>query len=490
MARSLTAKLILAFVLVAAITGLVLALVFRSLNATHFDDFVLDQQSDALVTQLQIYYQENGSWDALSDAMIIGEIDPSTTTVATVPVPGGMDMGTGQGRGWQGGMGMGSGRGNMPRAGESRRLFGLADADGKVVIPVNQYRTVGDTVPTTELNQGVPITVDGQQVGTLLRVNRLPGYSTAEAVFLQRTNTTLLLAILGAILIAGLIGVLIARSLTRPLKQLTTAVERVSPGQPAPQVAVTSRDEIGELSQAFNQMSADLERSTQIRRQLTADIAHDLRTPLTVIGGYIESMRDGVLSPTPERLTLIYAEIERLKRMVGDLRTLSMADSGEISLQCQPLTPSALLEQAAALFRPLAMRKGVELTVSASETLPAIRGDEMRLMQVMENLLANALRYTPAGGNIRLSAKTTGSHVLLRVQDSGSGIPAEELPYIFERFQKGDKARTSEDDSGSGLGLAIVKALVEAHGGRVTVASTAGSGSVFTVMLPVYIPKN
>ena len=487
MTRTLTFKLIAAFVLVALITGLVLAGVFRTLNATRLDDFVLDQQTESLLTQLQTYYTQTGSWDGLREPLLLNTMG---TPSGTGPSQGmGQGLGQGMGMGGQGqgnpnagGQGMrGSGSGGM----DSRRLFGLADQKGLIVIPYGSYTQVGQAVEAADLRNGHAVVVDHETVGTLLRVQRLPVYSAAEQAFLQKTNLALLWAMIGAALAAILVGVLIARSLTRPLNQLTASVRTVGKGQPFQQVSINSHDEIGELSQAYNQMIAEIEQGTQLRKQMTADIAHDLRTPLTVIGGYIESMRDNVLQPTPERLTLINAEIERLKRMVGDLRTLSMADAGELPLQRQSVEPRELIHQAGELFRPLAEQKGVQLNIRFDEALPLLNVDETRMVQVLENLLANALRFTSSGGSITLSAVRHADQVQLSVSDTGSGIPPEELKLIFERFHKADKARTN--DAGSGLGLAIVKALVEAHGGTISAQSAPGTGSKFIVTLPAQI---
>jgi signal transduction histidine kinase len=230
-------------------------------------------------------------------------------------------------------------------------------------------------------------------------------------------------------------------------------------------------------------MSAEVVRVNRQRRQLTADIAHDLRTPLTVIAGYIESMRDGVLKPTSERMTVIYSEIERLQKLVDDLKVLSMADSGELSLHRQNLAPEELLKRAAELFSHAARRQKVGLEVQTDKDLPPIFVDEARMMQVLGNLVSNALRYTPARGKVTLGARSAGSEVVVTVTDNGSGIPADELPYIFDRFHRGDKSRHS-DNGESGLGLAIVKALVESHGGRVWAESKPGEGTIVTMSFP------
>jgi signal transduction histidine kinase len=223
--------------------------------------------------------------------------------------------------------------------------------------------------------------------------------------------------------------------------------------------------------------------ANQQRRQMTADIAHDLRTPLTVIAGYVESMRDGILKPTPERLTVIYTEIERLQQMVTDLRMLSQADAGELHLNPQPVVPRQLVERAAELFQHHAERQNVQLALKIEENLPEIEVDESRLMQVMDNLISNALHYTPESGRITLGAKKKEDTVELTIQDTGSGIPAEEIPLIFNRFHRVEKSRHAESGE-SGLGLAIVKALVEANGGQIWAESEEGKGTTMHVAFP------
>jgi signal transduction histidine kinase len=284
-------------------------------------------------------------------------------------------------------------------------------------------------------------------------------------------------------LVAVLVGIILARQLTGPLHELTKAAQNITQGHLEQQVRVKSNDEIGQLATAFNRMSQEVARVNQLRRQMTADIAHDLRTPLTVISGYIESMRDGVLKPTPQRLELIYSEIERLQNLVGDLRMLSLADAGELSLHAAPTNPHALLDRAAALFRHQAEQQDVTIEVDAPEDLPEIRVDEDRLMQVMGNLICNALRYTPEGGKVTLAAQAIDGHVDLQVQDTGEGIDPDELPYIFDRFHRADKSRHTESGE-SGLGLAIVKALVESHGGATSAESAPGQGTTIHLSFP------
>jgi signal transduction histidine kinase len=217
---------------------------------------------------------------------------------------------------------------------------------------------------------------------------------------------------------------------------------------------------------------------------MTADIAHELRNPLMVMTGYIEAMRDGVLRPTPERFDMMYEEAQHLQRLVADLRTLSLADAGELSLNPQTVDPNILLERVSEAYTPSARAAEIALEVQPGLSTPPVRVDVERMVQVLANLVTNALRHTPAGGKITLSATAEPQGVALHVADTGEGIAPDALPLIFERFYRADSAR-SQDGAESGLGLAIVKSIVSSHGGTVSVASEVGKGATFTIHLPV-----
>ena len=467
MARSLTWKLTLAFILVASATAALVALFIHLTSTNRLTRLLIDQQKSSMEQTLTEYYQANGSWEKAADDW--DQIEAS----------------------------MGFNAFNYPLDGEAppevpafdnfhKNLFGLADASGQVVVSVDPRYPKGTTLSEEMVGEGTAIEFDGKIVGTILMARQISGFNPAEARYLQRTNEALLMAIGVALVVALVIGILLARNLTKPLKALTNAAQNIAGGRLEQQVDVRSKDEIGQLADSFNQMSREVARVNQMRRQMTADIAHDLRTPLTVIAGYIESMRDGVLKATPERLDLIYLEIERLQTLVGDLRILSQADSGELPLHLQKLSPKYLLKRAASLFKHHADQKKVSLRVEADKELPEINVDEDRMMQILDNLISNALRYTPQGGRITLSAQKVERELQITVRDNGSGIAPDELPQIFDRFHRGDKSRHSENGE-SGLGLAIVKALVESQNGRVWAKSVAGEGTAIHIGLPLKI---
>jgi signal transduction histidine kinase len=409
-----------------------------------------------------LYYQMNGNWNGVLDYVNLRN---------TFPQHGGPGPGPNQSQ-------------VVPTGGQNQAAaiaFLLADSSGKVLVSAGQYQ-VGQTVPSAKLSQGTAVDVSGKQVGTVLVIGNPPPLGGLELQYLNRTNQALLYAALGAALVALGLGTILARTLTHPLRELTSAIHAMAKGNFKQHVPVKSRDELGELAAAFNQMSSDLDRLNLSRRQMTADIAHDLRSPLTVIGGYVESMRDGVLKPTPERLDTIHAEVQHLQRLVEDLRTLSQADAGELRLNRSPVAPLALLEQMAKSYNHLAAQNKVALEVQAHADLPEILLDPDRMAQVFGNLISNSLRYTPEGGQILLTAGQEKDGLAFSVQDTGQGISAEALPHIFDRFYRADPARAQGSESG--LGLAIARSIVEAHGGSISAGSEVGQGTKIRMVFP------
>jgi two-component system sensor histidine kinase BaeS len=253
-------------------------------------------------------------------------------------------------------------------------------------------------------------------------------------------------------------------------------------GKLGQQVKIRSRDELGRLAESFNKMSRETARAAEMRLQMTADIAHDLRNPLSILSGYTETLSDGSLDPSPEVFSAMYQETRHLSRLVDDLRTLSLADAGELALYPEPVNPADFLAQVAARHALKAAQQGVSIQVEAAAGLPAMRVDPARFAQVFDNLVINALRYTE-GGRITLSASLSGQTLQLTIADHGSGIAPEDLTRIFDRFYRGDPARPQNGESG--LGLAISKSIVEAHGGAIAVQSAPGQGAVFTITLPL-----
>jgi len=318
-----------------------------------------------------------------------------------------------------------------------------------------------------------------------------PGTSSAEASFLEGMRQALVLSALGAAAVALLLSLLLTRYLARPLRELALAARRVAAGDLGQRVPIRSRDEVGALAAAFNEMAASLERGEAARRNLVADVAHELKTPLTVVEGTVDAMLDGIYPADQERLQSIREEIALLNKLVADLRELSLADAGGLRLERETLEPAGLVRRAVSAASTRAQTRGLALVADAPEGLPLLEGDTRRLVQVLANLLDNALRYTPAGGQVTVSAAAApaddgrpapASGVRFAVADTGPGIPAADLAHIFDRFYRADPSRARRS-GGSGLGLAIARGYVEAHGGRIW-AESSSAGTTVSFWLP------
>ncbi|HET9589581.1 MAG TPA: ATP-binding protein [Anaerolineales bacterium] len=440
--RSISTKLIIAFLSIGTISVAIIFLTARWNTRAEFIRFLSDRDQSQLIAVLSTYHRENGSWTG-AERIFFRNRGPQQ-------------------------------HGGGPDPSRMRPPFILADEAGRVIIPNGRYR-IGEQVSRSDLALGIPITEDEQVIGLLVPV-RVPFEGDArEVVFIDRINRTLLYGALVGAVIALLLGVFLSRTLTRPIRELTQATHAVSEGDLSQQVPVRSDDELGELAQAFNKMSSELSRSINARKQMTADIAHELRTPLSLILGHAEAVHDGVLPPTRENFEIIREEATRLEHLVNDLRTLSLADAGELSISLQAIQPEQLLQEVASLYQVQTQRKDITLDVDIPAPLPAIEVDPGRMTQVLTNILDNALRHTPEGGTIILSAREVSDRIELAVQDSGPGLKAEDLERIFERFYRADASRQRED-GGSGLGLAIAKSIVQAHGGQVSAESETGKG--------------
>lgn len=449
--RSITLKLILSFLLISLIAIALVAFFSRQAVIRRFDNLLFDQARAAFSTRFLEYYQSTGSLEAaaqhLRESRAVPPEPPEDFT---------------------------------PRENFVNR-FAVADPAGVVVLSAGHFRA-GEVVTGQAFEEGTPLEVDGVVIGRVLNPGLPIERSLEQQRFLEQTSTVLFYTAIGAVIASVLLSLLLAYTFTRPLREMTTATQEMADGKLGQQVPVRSQDEIGQLAQSFNRMSRDLANATRLRKQMTADIAHDLRSPLTVITGYLESMADGVLKPTPERLKLIHTEATHLQRLVEDLRTLSLADAGELSMTrlTQPLRP--LLEQTTAMYAHQAGQKHINLQVDLEPDLPAPRVDPDRMMQVLGNLVGNALRHTPEGGQITLSAGRTPQGVRITVRDTGEGISPDDLPHVFDRFYRGDSARYAGEGE-SGLGLAIARSIVEMHGGRLTAESEPGSGAAFHIDL-------
>ncbi|MCL6638888.1 MAG: HAMP domain-containing protein [Firmicutes bacterium] len=421
--------------------------------------------------ELADYYREKGSWSGVQSLF-----------EGTQP---GRGLGFGYGRfGFGGAAGgqrmMGPGpRGPMGGPGTGDVL--LADGTG-TVIAGSDLSFLGKTDVRLSLKDGLAVEVDGKKIGTLYLVNTF--YGEWEREFLNSVTKAAAWAGIAAVLLALFLGVLISGHLTGPLRDLTAAARRLSERDLSFRVRVRTRDEIGELAASFNQMAENMERNEKLRRNLVADTAHELRTPLAILRGNLESLQEGVVQPSAEVIMSLHDEVVRISRLVNELQDVSLAEAGELRLNRLPVEAGELVERVMVPLSGEAQARGIRLQVNIAGNLPQIWVDPDRIVQVLLNLLGNALRYTPEGGEIELSVRQEGEEVLFTVRDTGVGIEPGELNNIFERFYRTGQSR-SRSGGGAGLGLAIARSLVEAHGGTIRAESTRGEGSTFTFSIPL-----
>ncbi len=454
---SLRAKLVLTHTAVVLLAIGLVVLVTNGVINRHFRALAADQareQAQTLAEPLAECYVENGGWPArLLRCFADGRAGLANRPLASLL------------------------RGN------NRRVL-IADSASRIFFDSSEIRS-GQQLSRAERALAVPIVAASATVGQVVIMPNVGQFGAAEDRFLLVVRRSVLIAGLGAAAVALLIGSVLAGGVTRPLRALTAAVHRLASGDRSAQVAVTSADdEVGELSRAFNTMSSELRRSEEGRRQMVADIAHELRTPLSVLQLELESIEDGVTQATPQVIASLNEEVGLLSHLIDDLRTLSLADAGQLSLNLEAIAVGDLLARVAGRMQLAARDKGITLTADAAPSVPPALADSSRAQQIIANLLQNALRYTPSGGQVALSAALSGREVVITVQDTGPGFSPEEAAQIFERFYRTDKARARET-GGSGLGLAIVRGLVHAMGGRVWASSRPGGGATFHVALPV-----
>jgi signal transduction histidine kinase len=369
--------------------------------------------------------------------------------------------------------------GNLPAAARRDELI-LTDPNGVVLLSA-EPSLMGQVLTAEVLRRSAPINVNRQTVARLALAMGI--LDEGQRQLLNALNTALVLSGGFSLLAALGLGWWMSSRLSQPIRVLNEGVQRLARGEWGAPLPVTAKNELGELTQAFNRMAAELMRQQTMTRQMVADIAHDLRTPLSTMSLEIEAIEAGFQSPEQATESL-REEIAWLQRMVDDLRLLSLMDADQIRLQLEPVPLSTFLSRLHDFWRTSAEEGGRALTLEMADDLPVIQADAMRLRQILGNLIDNALRHTKAGDCVRLQAQPTpDGGVLLRVVDSGEGIPPEALPRIFDRFYRADRAR-KHGDSGSGLGLSIAKRLVEMHGGTITVSSRLGHGTAFSIYLP------
>ncbi|WP_170006066.1 sensor histidine kinase [Bacillus fonticola] len=356
----------------------------------------------------------------------------------------------------------------------------ILDSSGEIVANTTDNMNKNNRVSIEE-----PLEVNGETVGTFIAYpEKSASVSRLEQQFVQSVNLTILFGFLFAGVITLLIGFFLSNKITRPLSQLVSGIEHVSKGNTKFRVTIDSKDEFKHLGEAFNQMTDTLERTERIRKSLVADVAHELRTPLSIIRAKLESIQAGAVEATEEVILHVSDEVYRLSRLVNDLQQLSLAESRTLPLHKERTEMNRFIESILAQFRWFAEEKRIALHLNRSATAIFPEIDRDRITQVVVNLLGNAIRYTPENGIVTIDVCKEGQSVVLCFQDTGPGIDEQNLPFIFERFYRVDESR-KRDKGGVGLGLSIAKGFVEVHGGNINVTSRKGKGTQFKVTLPL-----
>ena len=488
MRNSLIFKLMGAFLLVVAIGGVMIFWLTSRATQNAFNLYASRNGQDLaqrLSPVLAEYYAINMSWQGV-ETVLQSQL---SSLVATDTTSNGQGQGLGQGHG------VGTGRQGGIWGALGQRMI-LVDGQG-IVISDTAGELDGQTLTSTQLANGAPVMVNDTLVGTILVTpNDFAGTNTLAGQFLASVKQSIILSVVFASVIALLLGAILFFEITAPLRRLNKAASGIANGDLSQRVAIRSHDELGELSQTFNQMAESLDRNETQRQHLMADIAHELRTPITVIQANLEAMLDEVLPLDAEQVAVLHDETLLLNRLVGDLRLLSQAEAGALKLERQETEIGSLIQRVTEKIKVQAQQNGINLEIEIPEDLPRIWIDADRITQVLINLIGNALRYTPQNGKIIVSAaKSNGSvgTIQVSVTDTGPGIAPEALPIVFDRFYRADQSR-ARNSGGSGLGLAIVKQLVEAHGGKVEAISPVFSnadkqeyGTRITVTLPCTI---
>jgi two-component system, OmpR family, sensor kinase len=464
-------RLTLAFALVAVI-GIGLASMLANLAISNeFRSFVgrseATSQSSDLATKLVSYYSAHQSWN-----------DVGTILIPARPPQGGASQG---GASQSGGPQPGSLQ--PDRFGPPLSLI-VADANGAIVFDSSQRR-VSEALSQAERDAATALKEQDQTIGYLVFT---PGpvatLRPTEQFFIDQVRQNLVVAALIATAIGAVLGLLFSRTLTRPLNRLVTAARAIAAKDLTHRVEPGGTIEVANVAYAFNDMAASLQKAEQLRRNLVADVAHELRTPLSVMQGTLTAQLDGVFPLDLSETAKLYDETRLLSRLVDDLRELAQVEAGQLQLNIGAIDLKRVIATTVSAFDGVASERQINLSDESSDRLPPVKADSERVAQVLRVLISNALRHTPANGTITIGSAMFADSLEISVRDTGDGITPAEQPYVFDRFWRGDKSRVRET-GGSGLGLAIAKQLIEAQGGSIGVESQSGAGSRFWFRLPI-----
>ena len=460
---SMRLKLFLAFSLIILITVTSVVLILRQNAVDEVRQYMFRGGMIGLnnvVVNLEQCYREAQAWE------------PCTSLLEHGGPAGNMPRGMNGGR-------MGGG----PSPAGSRSQLQLLDDQGRIIADTGEDPDPAGT-RVTSLDGAIPLRSRNQVVGYLLPDTPFVFSQQHETRLVQRLNRAALTAAWISGITALLLAFLLGSQLIKPVQSLTAAAEGIKRGDLSQRVDIHGSGELAALGQVFNQMARSIEGTAERRKALTADIAHELRTPLSVQQAHLEALEDGIYPLTIENLHPILEQNQNLARLVDDLRTLSLADSGELTLERTRTDLTKLIERVIARYQPRAKEKDVQIDLSSPEKPILAAVDPQRLEQILVNLLSNALRHSPHGEKVEVKLETREDHLVVTVRDRGEGIPEDELPWIFDRFYKSKKSR-GEEEGGTGLGLSISQKLARAHGGSIQARNHPDRGAVFQLQLPL-----
>ncbi|CCQ96371.1 putative Sensor histidine kinase [[Clostridium] ultunense Esp] len=461
-------KLLFSFVLIVLLSAILFSLLsYGSIdkNLLQYMGAVRENRLNQYEQLFRNYYLTRGSWDGVESLL--------------------QGMAAEGGRRW--GRGIGMGRNGPPSftSGTPEELL-LLSPEGVVIADSTSSRIGEKISPDTYKGQIRPLYDEkGERIGfILLGLSPQSGYTRLENSFLKSVNEAVWISGGIALVIAILISLLISVGLTRPLKKLTQATQGFSKGDWSKRVKIKTNDEIGALALSFNRMADRLEQLEKVRKNLIADVAHELRTPLFILRGNLESMLMKGDPPNEERLALLHDETVRMAHMVNDLQNISLAEAGKLPLHKEEVNLISLVQKVVQIFSAQLEEKKISIHLDLGEELTSVSLDPNRIEQVLVNLIGNGIRYTPNDGVIEITGRREGERMIISVRDTGPGIAPDDLPYLFERFYRSDKGR-SRTEGGTGLGLAIAKGYVEAHGGSIQAENHPEGGSIFTIRIPL-----
>lgn len=446
-------RLILSFLLIVLVAITSVTAIVRRQSVAAVQSFIFRggmSGTEKLVESLENHYARTGSWQG----------------VETLFQRQGRGMGPGQ---------------NTP--GLPNQKLQLADSEGNIIVDTGMPRPTG-RLSSTEQDRSIKLKIAGQTVGYLLPEGSALISQLATQGLVTRINQAAITAAIFASLIALMVALFLSYRLLRPIRELTRAANQLASGNLDQRVPVRGGDELATLASTFNHMAASLQQAEIRRRALTADIAHELRTPLAVQRAHLEALEDGIYDLTLDSLKPIEEHNHLLTRLVDDLRTLALVDSGQLELVRTPTDYPGLIQRVITRLEPQAAERQVEIQFTLDGTCPQLSLDAQRIEQILHNLLDNALRYTLAGGTIDMLCVVSNNQCELTVRDSGPGIPSEDLKHIFERFYRADKSR-SRVDGGTGLGLSIARKIAQAHDGDLNASNHPDGGAQFTLTLPI-----